>query len=81
MMLDSCLLDINTKDALRAWLRNFLHGDCIFIDIDGYRIEFTVIDGRGHTQIMTMPSIYAEHKWRMCGIRDLLDDTNATEKE
>lgn len=80
-MLDSCLLDINTKDAIRAWLRNFLHGDCILIDIDRYRIGFTVVDDMGHTQRMTMPSIYTEHEFRMYGIRDLLDDTNDTEKE
>ena len=75
MILDSCLLDINTKDAIRAWLRNFLHGDLILIDIDRYRIEFTAVDDMGHMQRMTMPSIYTEHKFRMCGIRDLLDDT------
>lgn len=70
----SCVLDINTKDALKAWLRSFRHVDDIFVDIDGYRIEFTTMDDRGHSQRMTMPSIYLEHECRMYRIKDLLEE-------
>ena len=54
----SCVLDTNTKDALKAWLGEFRHCD----DIDGYRIEFTTMDDRGHMQKMTVPSIYLERE-------------------
>lgn len=70
----SCVLDIDTKDALKAWLRSFRHSDDIFVDIDGYRIEFTTMDDKGHTQRMTMPSIYSECGCRMYRIRDLLEE-------
>lgn len=66
------ILDINTKDALRAWLGCFGHNEDIYVDIDGYRIEFTVCDTRGHSQRMTMPSIYLEKEKRMYKIKELL---------
>ncbi len=67
-----CVLDINTKDALRCWLHNFRHSEDIFIDITPYQIEFTVADDKGHSQRMTVPSIYLECECRMCKIEDLL---------
>lgn len=70
----SCVLDINTKDALKAWLGNFRHCDDIYVDIDGYRAEFTTMDDRGHMQKMSMPSIYSELECRMCRIKDLLGE-------
>ena len=70
----SCVLDTNTKDALKAWLGNFRHGGDRDVDIDGYRIEFTAMDDRGHMQKMTMPSIYLELGCRMYRIKDLLDE-------
>ena len=70
----SCVLDNSTKDTLKAWLGNFRHCDDIYVDIDGYRIEFTTMDDRGHMQKMTMPSIYSELGCRMYRIEDLLDD-------
>ena len=70
----SCVLDTNTKDALKAWLRNFRHCGDIYVDIDGYRIEFTAMDERGHMQKMTVPSIYLELGCRMYRIKDLLDE-------
>lgn len=69
----SCVLDSGTKDTLRAWLRSFRHSEDIFVDIDGYRIEFTTMDDRDHSQRMTMPSIYSECGCRMYNIKDLLE--------
>lgn len=70
----SCVLDIDTKDTLKAWLRSFRHSDDIFVDIDGNRIEFTTMDDRGHMQIMTMPSNYSKWLCRMYKIKDLLGE-------
>lgn len=70
----SCVLDNNTKGALKAWLGNFHHCDDIYVDIDGYKIEFTTMDDRGHMQKMTMPSIYLERGCSMYKIEDLLGD-------
>ncbi len=70
----SCVLDTNTKDALKAWLGSFRHCDDIYVDIDGYRIEFTTMDDRWHMQKMTMPSIYLERECRMYRIEDLLEE-------
>lgn len=69
----SCVLDIDTKNTLRAWLSSFSHSEDIFVDIDGYRIEFTTMDDRNHSQRMTMPSIYSECGCRMYKIKDLLE--------
>ena len=69
-----CVLDANTKDALKAWLGNFRHYDDIYVDIDGYRAEFTTMDDRGHMQKMSMPSIYSELECRMYRIKDLLGE-------
>lgn len=76
-----CILDINTKDALREWLRNFRHGDDIFVDIDGYRIEFTVMDSKEHSQRMTMPSIYSECGCCMYKIKDLLEEQKCSDSQ
>ena len=69
----SCVLDIDTKDAIRAWLGCFRHSDDIYVDIDPYRIEFTTADDSGHTHSMSMPSIYLEQESRMYRIKDLLE--------
>ena len=69
-----CVLDINTRNALRYWLHNFRHSEDIFIDITPYQIEFTVADNKGRSQRMTMPSIYLERGCRMYKIEDLLGD-------
>lgn len=70
----SCVLDTNTKDVLKTWLKNFRHCDDIYVDIDGYRIEFTTMDDRGRMQKMSMPSIYSELACRMYRIKDLLEE-------
>lgn len=48
--------------------------DDIYVDIDGYRIEFTTMDDQGHMQKLTMPSIYLERECEMYRIKDLLGD-------
>lgn len=68
------VLDIDTKDTVKAWLRCFKHGEDIYVDIDGYKIEFTTIDSQGHMQKMTLPSIYSERECRMYSIKDLLGE-------
>lgn len=70
----SCVLDTNTKDTVKTWLGNFRHCDDIYVDIDGYRIEFTTMDDQGHMQKLTMPSIYLERECEMYRIKDLLGD-------
>ena len=46
-MLDSCLLDINTKYAIRAWLMNFIHGDCIWRFSDGHYARADIAKNKG----------------------------------
>ena len=66
------VLDSNTKNMVKAWLGCFRHSEDIYVDIDGYRMEFTVADDKGHTQRLTIPSSYLENSCRMYRIDDLL---------
>lgn len=69
----SCVLDISTKDTLKAWLGNFRHCEDIYVDIDEYRVEFMTMDDRGISQRMTMPNVYLKCE---CRIKDLLGEEN-----